>query len=60
MPRKLLLLALGAAAAALVISSRRRPRVGDPSGNGGPSRRSGEIRRLVGEARERLQARAPE
>ena len=56
MGRKLVLLALGAAAAAVVLSSRRRVRVGDPAGNGGPSGQRDILRRLVGEARERLRA----
>lgn len=57
MGRKLLLLLLGATAAGyLISSSRRRVRVGDPAGNGGPSAQSDTLRRLVGEARERLRA----
>jgi len=54
--KKLLLLVLAAAAAAWALSSRGRVHIGDPSGNGGPSYRSEGLRRLVGEARERLRA----
>jgi hypothetical protein len=54
MGRKLVLLALGAAAAAYVVSSRRRVRIGDPSGDGGSSERTEKVRRLVAEARQRL------
>jgi hypothetical protein len=58
--RKLAILALGAVAVAYVISSRRRPLVvGDPGGNGGSASRSAQLKRLVGEARERLRTNAP-
>jgi hypothetical protein len=50
MPRKLLLVALGALAAAAVVSARRRiVRVGDPGGNGGASVDNKRLRRIVGE-----------
>lgn len=51
--QRLLLVALGAAVAGLVYASRQRPRIGDPQGNGGATRTS-ELRRRIGEARERL------
>jgi hypothetical protein len=54
--RKLVLLALGAATAAYVISAQRRRavRVENPIGNGGSAGKSEMVKRLVGEARERL------
>jgi hypothetical protein len=60
MGRKLAFLALGAVAVAYVLSSRRRVlHVGDPGGNGGSASRSEQLKRLVGEARERLRANTP-
>lgn len=52
----LALLAGAAAAAYAASASRRRVAVGDPVGNGGSSGRHEAIRRVVGEARERLEA----
>jgi hypothetical protein len=53
MTRGLLLVALGAAAAAAaVLASRRRWLAGDPRGDGAPH--AAEVRRRIGQARERL------
>ncbi|MGH3004981.1 MAG: hypothetical protein ACRDOS_03615 [Gaiellaceae bacterium] len=52
MPRRFLVLALGAAVAALV-ASRRRAGVRDPARNGGRERTDG-LRREIEQARERL------
>lgn len=51
--RRLFLVALGAVAVAALASARRRPAVGDPTGNGGAGR-THELRRHIEDARRRL------
>jgi hypothetical protein len=50
---RILLAALGLAAAAAALRAARRPRVGDPGGNGAGAR-TRELEQRVDEARERL------
>lgn len=59
MARKLVVVALGAAAAAVVLSARRRARAVEPSGNGRAPAGAPRLKRLVGEAAQRLRADAP-
>lgn len=55
--RKLFLLAVGVVAVGYVFS-RRRPRSAGPSENGSPLASSHDVRRAVGEARQRIEAEA--
>lgn len=55
--KKLLLLAAGAAAVAYVVS-RRRARTESASPNGSPLGSSDDLKRAVGEARQRIEAEA--
>ena len=58
MGKKVLIIALGAAVAGYVLASRRRPSPTGQTVNGGSPASGDQLRRVVGEARDRIQAEA--